>query len=364
MPRETHRRPARASRPVSGRVTALDVARRAGVSRSAVSRTMTVGASVSPLTRSKVLTAAAELGYQPNLMARSLMTQRTHLVALVMAQLRNPFFTEMIADFNAEFSRRGYQTMLFALSPEERVEEVVERALPYQPDGVVLVTCSLTPELAERCRARRLPVVVMNRPGDAFAPHVWIRGDAIGDQVAQLLLDEGRRRFVLLEFNQSEPLSGRSRSYIQRLLRASGVDVTVDYGGFDYQSGRAAALRLLRSPTPPDAIFCVNDLVALGALDAARMDLGLQVPRDLSIVGFSDIEQAGWRSHDLTTARIPVDALVQSVVDGMLQRIEEPETALADVLIDCPIMLRGTTLPPGGGRALAGPVDESAPGGN
>ena len=78
------------------------------------------------------------------------------------------------------------------------------------------------------------------------------------------------------------------------------------------------------------------------------------MPRDLSIVGFSDIEQAGWRSHDLTTARIPVDALVQSVVDGMLQQIEQPEQALADVLIDCPIMLRGTTLPPGGLQSAGG----------
>jgi DNA-binding LacI/PurR family transcriptional regulator len=277
-------------------------------------------------------------------MARSLMTQRTHLVALVMAQLRNPFFTEMIAAFNAEFSHRGYQTILLAVSPETRLDQVIERALPYQPDGVVLVTCSLTPDIAARCQARGLPVVVMNRPVDALAPHVWIRGEAVGAQVAQMLLAEGRKRVALLEFNPSEPLTGRSRSFMQELLRANGVAVTVDYGGFDYQSGRAAALRLLRSASPPDAIFCVNDLVALGVLDAARLDLGIAVPRDLSIVGFSDIEQASWSSHDLTTVRIPVDALVQSVVDAMLQRIEQPEAVVADVLVDCPVMIRGTTL--------------------
>ena len=332
------------------RVTASDVARLAGVSRSAVSRALTPGASIAGKTRDKVLAAAAELGYQPNLLARSLMTRQTRLIALVMAQLRNPFFTDMLGLFNRTFMAHGYQTLLLAAEGGPSVDEVLESVFQYQPDGAVLVSCSPSQALAERCSRDGMPLVVIDRGADGgfdqLVSHVWIRGDRVGLEVAECLLAEGRRRLALIEGHAGEPLSERARCFMERVLRAEGVSVQVEYGQYSYEGGYAAGLRLLRGGTPPDAVFCVADPMALGVVDAARNELGLCVPEALSVIGFSDIPAAAWRSHALTTARLPIAELVEHAASALLQRLEYPDTPASTLLLDCPLIRRGTTLPP------------------
>ena len=326
----------------SGRITALDVARLAGVSRSAVSRTLTEGASVAGETRRRVLEAAEQLGYRPNLMARSLMTQRSHAVALVMGHLRNPFFADMLGEFNEQLRARGYQTVLQTVSDDFTVEQAVEATLQYQLDGILMTTCHPSVELAARCRRHRLPVVVVDRTVVADSNQVWIQSDALGEAIAMRLLAEGRQRFALMEGFPGEAMSRRARSFMERVM-AAGKSLVVDYGGYYYEGGRDAARRLLRSAAPPDAMFCVSDPMALGAIDAARFDTTLQVPRDLSIVGFSDV--AAWPSYSLTTAKLPVREIVTRSIDTLLAHIEDPGRPAEQWLLDCPLIERGTTLP-------------------
>jgi DNA-binding LacI/PurR family transcriptional regulator len=323
-------------------VTALDVARLAGVSRSAVSRSMTAGASIASETRRRVLEAAEQLGYRPNLMARSLMTQRSQVVALLMGQLRNPFFADMLGEFTAQLRARGYQTLLQTVSPDFGIEEAVEAALQYQLDGLLMVSCSPSAELAARCRRHRLPVVVVDRTSVPESNQVWIRSEALGCAVAERLLAEGRRRFALVEGAPGEPLSRRARSFLQRVQQA-GLNVAIEYGGYYYDAGREAARRLLRSPTPPDALFCVTDPMALAAVDVARYETSLRVPEDLSIVGFSDVPTASWPSYALTTVRLPLREIVDRSVDMLLAHIDEPARAAEQALLDCPLVERGTT---------------------
>lgn len=333
----------------SRRVTASDVARLAGVSRSAVSRALTPGASISDKTREKVMAAAAELGYQPNLMARSLMTRQTRLIALVMAQLRNPFFTDMLGMFNRHFQERGYQTLLLAVEGPQGVDEVLESVFQYQPDGAVLVSCSPSLALAERCVRDGMPLVVIDRGADAaldqLATHVWIRSDRLGREVAERLLAEDRRRVALVEGYAGEPMSERARCFMARMLRAEGVSVQVEYGQYSYAGGYSAGLRLLQSADPPDAVFCISDPMALGVVDAARLELGIGVPEALSVVGFSDIPAAAWRSHALTTARLPIAELVEHAAEALLERVETPNKPVQTRLLDCPLIVRDTTLP-------------------
>jgi len=296
------------------------------------------------------MAAASQLGYQPNLLARGLMTGQTRLIALVMAQLRNPFFTDMLGLFNHHFQACGYQTLLLAVDGEHSVDEVLESVLKYQPDGAVLVSCTPSLTMAQRCVHDGMPLVIIDRSLDAaideLVTHVWIRSERLGREIAKCLLAEGRQRVALLEGYAEAPLSELARFFMQRMLGAEGVSVQVEHGQYSYEGGYAAGLRLLRSASPPDAVYCIADPMALGVIDAARMEFGLRVPEDLSVVGFSDIPAAAWRSHALTTAQLPIAELVEHAAEALLERLESPETPAKTVLLDCPLIRRGTTLPP------------------
>lgn len=305
---------------------------------------MTAGASVASETRRRVLEAAEQLGYRPNLMARSLMTQRSYVIALLMGQLRNPFFADILGEFTARLRARGYQTLLQTVSPEFGLEAAVDAALQYQLDGLVMVSCSPSAELAARCRRYRLPVVIVDRTGLPDSNQVWIDSDTLGRAVAERLLAEGRQRFALMEGAPGEPLSRRARSFMQRLQQA-GHGVAIEYGGYYYDAGREAARRLLRAPNPPDALFCVSDPMALAAVDVARYETSLRVPADLSIVGFSDVPVASWPSYSLTTIRLPLVDIVDRSVAMLLAHVEDPALPPTQALLDCPLIERGTTLP-------------------
>lgn len=327
-------------------MTALDVARLAGVSRSAVSRTLTEGASVASETRRRVLEAAEQLGYRPNLMARSLMTQRSQVVALLMGQLRNPFFADMLGEFTAQLRERGFQTLLQTVSPQFSLEAAVEAALQYQLDGILMVSCSPSGELVARCRRHRLPIVVVDRTSGPESNQVWIQSEALGSSVAERFLAEGRRRFALIEGVPGEGLSRRSRSFMQRVQQA-GHSVVIEYGGYYYDGGREAARRLLRGEAPPDAVFCVTDSMAMAVVDTARFETGLRVPQDLSIIGFSDVPVAAWPSYALTTARLPLREIVVRSIGMLLEHVEDPDRPPEQALLECPLVERGTTLPTG-----------------
>ena len=331
-------------------MTALDVARLAGVSRSAVSRTLTEGASVASETRRRVLEAAEQLGYRPNLMARSLMTQRSQVVALLMGQLRNPFFADMLGEFTAQLRASGYQTLLQTVSADFGLDSAVEAALQYQLDGILMVSCSPSTEVAARCRRHRLPVVVVDRTSVADTNQVWIRSEALGRAVAERLLAEGRQRLALIEGTPGEALSRRARSFMQRVQEA-GLGVTIEYGAYSYEGGAEAARRLLRGAIPADGIFCVTDPMALATVDVARFEANLRVPEDLSVVGFSDVPAAAWPSHALTTTRLPLREIVTRSVDMLLAHIGEPTRPAEQALLDCPLIERGTT------RRISGPAE-------
>jgi DNA-binding LacI/PurR family transcriptional regulator len=337
--------------PAGRRATSHDVASRAGVSRSAVSRTFTPGASVSPATRARVLAAAESLGYQPNLMARSLMTQRTHMVGLVMGQLRNPFFTDMLGQFEARCREQGFQTLLVTPGEDGSPDAAIEQALRYQIDGVVTVGAMPSKASVARCARARVPVVVIDR--DAAPPPaglVWIDSLALGREVAAVFRIEGRRRAAVIEGRAGEPPSTKARSFIAQWEAAGAGRVTLEHGDYTHAGGMAAALRLLAARNRPDAIFCVTDLMALGALDAARHELGVAVPAELSVIGFGDLPATGWPAYRLSTFRAPIDALVGTAVDELVTRIGRPRQTATRTLLACSFVRRHTTLP-----AAAGP---------
>jgi DNA-binding LacI/PurR family transcriptional regulator len=325
-------------------VTAQDVALRAGVSRSAVSRSFTPGASVAAETRARVLSAAHALGYQPNLMARSLMTQRSHLIALIMGQMRNPFFTDLLEGFNTRLQGLGFQTLLMTADDQASADRALDHALGYRIDGALTVAVSPSRVLAKRCTTAAVPLVALDRRRSAGGSTIWIDGEETGAQAAQRFVAEGRRRLGLIEGHGEELSSGgKSRGFIESAAKLGVAAPAISYGHFTYEGGFAAMRHLLQSGAPPDGVFCVNDLMAIGALDAARYEGGKRVPEDVSLIGFGDIPAAAWRNLRLTTLRIPLPELLDAAVDTLTARIADFRLKPVRIALPTELIERSTT---------------------
>ena len=308
------------------RASSYDVAALAGVSQSAVSRAFRPGAPVSEAVRRRVLAAAAELGFRPNAMARGLATSRSGIVAVAIGTIGNPIYPAVLDAFSREVSARGRQLLL--LTDLDDAEAVMGRVVQYGVDAVIVTASArLEPSraVARACAKAGIPAVLYNRVlPDLRAPAVVCANRAGGRLVADLLLRAGHRRFAFIGGpEETSTNTDRRDGFAARLAEAGLPPPALATGRYAYEAGQAAMLDLAARGVPPDALFCTNDLLAIGAMDAARRDLGLRVPEDLSVVGFDDVPMAAWESYALTTVaqRIGVMAaramdLAEAAMDG------------------------------------------------
>jgi DNA-binding LacI/PurR family transcriptional regulator len=310
----------------TGQSTSYDVAQRAGVSQSAVSRCFRPGSSISPKTRARVVAAARELGYFPNAMASGLITKQSNLVAVLISNLTNLYYPEVLAEITRRLSDHGIRVLLFALQAESEVDAMLDQVWRYRVDGAIVAARLSAVQLAEFAR-RRVPVVLYNRFGEGEAvPSVCC--DSVGGE--QQLVD----RLVAAGHNVFGIIAGPDDSYVsqervrgaQRRLHELSREALLVKGSFDYESGDAG-LRALMTMTDRklDALICANDLMAIGAIDCARTQFGLNVPQDLSIVGFDGVAPAMWASYRLSTVRQPVRRMTEAAVAMLMERIEDPE---------------------------------------
>lgn len=307
------------------RPTSYDVARLAGVSQSAVSRCFRPGNSLSAEKRKAILKVAAKLGYEPNVFASSLITNRSNLVAVLISNLTNLYYPQVLAELTQRLDAQGIRVLLFALQNESDVGNVLPQIWRYRVDGAI-AAARLTSEHLAQFERHRVPVVLYNRNAENDAvPSVFC--DSLGGE--RLLVDRlvaaGHKRFAIL--------AGPEDSYVSNqrvegaLARLAHYDLTplVLPGRFDHESG-AKGLRAAMAMTPrPDALICANDLMAIGAIDTARDEFDLVIPDDISIVGFDGVEPAAWPSYRLTTIRQPVRRMTEAAVTMLLERIASPE---------------------------------------
>ncbi len=310
------------------RVTSVDVARRAGVSQSTVSRTFNLDARISDETRQRVLAAAQELGYKPNAIARSLITRSTGIIGIVMADMLAPFYPYVLQKFTARFQASGRQVMLFNITPEQEMKDALPMAMQYQVDGVIITSATLSSALANECARRGLPVILFNRYArTANVSAVSCDNEHGARMVVDHLLSRGHKRLAFVSGkHDTSTNTDRERGFIEQ-LKVHGIDKWLyEPGGeYTYEAGRYATLRLMQCENPPDAIFCANDSVAIGAMDAIRFDLGLRVPQDVSVVGFDDIPQAALPTYNLTTVQQRVDEMIDLAIDLLDRRLENPD---------------------------------------
>lgn len=308
-------------------VTSVEVARLAGVSQATVSRVFSANNLVADETTAKVRQAARTLGYQPNAIARSLITRRTDMIGIVMAEITSPFYPYVLEKITQRLHESGKRVLLFTTGPDDDVDETLQDVLKYQVDGLIVANATLSSALVRECAKRGTPLMLFNRyVRGAQASAVCCDNVAGGQLVADLLIQAGHKRLAYIagKANTSTNVD-RERGFRERLQELAYGPFLREAGEYTYESGYAAAKRLLNRDDPPDAIFCANDITALGALDAAR-DLGVAIPSDLSIVGFDDIPAASWTAYLLTTVRQPVNTMIDMSVRLLLERIVAPET--------------------------------------
>lgn len=328
----------------SRRVTLADVAERAGVSRSAVSRSFTEGASIATETRRKVLTAAKELGYSPNILARSLTTRSTKLIGLTADNFANPVLLVMLNEFTRLIQDKGYVPLLINLSGETRPGPSIERLKQYAVDGVIVASSTLPTSFAVAFREAGLPVVHSfgRYAGESHAHVVGVDNVYCGQLAAETLLEHGYRRLGFLGGPETAiSTKDRERGFCETLAESS-IGVSVSYAAaYSYDAGYAEMARLIAEDALPEAFFCGDDLLAIGAIDALA-EAGLKVPQDVGIIGMNDMDMTRWRSIGLTTIRQPVSAIIEASVDLLLASIAAPDAAPETRLLSCEVVLRNT----------------------
>jgi LacI family transcriptional regulator, galactose operon repressor len=320
--------------------TSHDVARAAGVSQPTVSRALRGDPRVAEVTRRRVARAAARLGYVASDRGRSLSTRRSGRIAVVVDDLDNPFYLELLDALHDRLERAD--TRMVVLTPHRNDPLRVERLLDGSVDAVVLTTTTLDSPLPAELRARRFPFVLLNRVVDGLdADSCTVDNEAGGAEVARALLGLGHTRVGAL-FGPPNTSTGRDREHGFRAGAGAALpDQLVRHGPFAFAYGHDAIGELLAARNPPTAVFCANDVVALGALNAAR-GLGVDVPEDLGIVGFDDISMAGWELVRLTTVRQDLRRMGEVAVELVLDRLAEPDRKARKVVLPAELVWRAT----------------------
>lgn len=326
-------------------VTLKEVAELAGVSRSAVSRTFTEGASVSTKTRSKVEKAAAKLGYSPNILARGLTTRSTKLIGLVSNNFHNPIFLEVFDLFTRKLQERGLRPLLVNLSDETDAGASVRMLRQYSVDGVLVASSTLPPAFSEAFKDAGLPVV--NSFGrHSASPHVHVVGvDNVecGRIAARELLGRGYKRISFLGGPESATSTeDRLAGFREVLSAAPGIVFNHSFAAaYSFQAGRAEMQRLIAEGPPAEAYFGGDDVLSIGALSAIR-DAGLSVPDDIGFIGFNDMEMAGWENINLTTIHQPIRQIIDSSIELMVSMLDNPDRFPEARLFPCHVVERGT----------------------
>ncbi|WP_312364884.1 LacI family DNA-binding transcriptional regulator [Ensifer sp.] len=311
-----------------GFVTAEEVAKRAGVSRSAVSRTFTPGASVSQAVRRKVLKAARELGYRVNRLAQGLNNDRSNLIGVVGTNLSAPFISRQLDLLSIGLLRRGLQCLLLnAADARKDIAPLIELLFEFRAQAIVVLSGEPPSSIVDECIANGVRLILVNQRLDRTDTNMVLSDDSHGADLAALRLMSAKCKKVAVVSSASQtPAQVRRATAFSQRMQTAGIEVVAwSDGPTGYESGYQAGCELLRDKKI-DGAFCVTDLLALGFLDAARIEMQRRVPEDLSIIGFDDIPQAGWKSYELTTIVQSLTTLTDNVLTAL--ETDEPATRL------------------------------------
>lgn len=343
------------------RIRLQDVAERAGVSIKTVSNVVNGKGAITPETRQRVEEAVAHLKYRPNVAARHLRQGRSGMIAVALPELTQPYFAEIASELVRAAQARQITVLLNQTGGEAASEQAISDGIDMPlMDGLIMSPLALTAaDLRHRTDAARLVLLGEHVGDDSPFPHVAMDNRAAAAAATAHLASLGRRRIAAIGAKlpagpdnalPQETAELRLEGY-RRALDTAGLpwdpDLVQTVREFHRADGAEAMHALLALPEPPDAVFCFNDLLALGALRALR-DHGLQAPDDVAVVGIDDIEEGRFSSPSLTTIAPDKRAIAETALALLLERHTEPDHEPRTILVDYELVVRESTAGTGG----------------
>jgi LacI family transcriptional regulator len=316
--------------------TIKDVARHAGVSVGTVSRVISKTAEVKQPLRERVEAAIQDLGYRPNLAARALRTKRIESIGLVVPDVTNPFFAQLAKHVESEATQRGLTVMLVNTNDDKVLENThLAALLAHAPRGIIVVAAASGQDYSLESET---PFVAVDRQFMSY-PVITTDNTVAAALAADHLHSLGHRRVMYISGSADADISAVRQSGFEARLNALGtpddpVSIETQEGRFDYKSGEVIGRQILsrRADLRPTAIACGSDQIAIGVLRAAH-DMGVEVPKELSVVGFDDIDIGNLVVPHLTTIRQPIEDLAKHAVELLLSGARDCETLLQAKLV-------------------------------
>lgn len=340
---------------MSAEVGLKEVALRAGVSPSTASNALSGARYVSEETRQRVFAIAEELKYRPNLVARGLRRQETRTIALLVADIANPYYPAVARAIHDKVGAKGYVSLIGNTDGDPDAEvRVLEEMRSRAVDGVIMSTMALGPDRIRSVLGPIIPLVLLTGETLMTPDHATrtLRADEVGTddaigirEAVTHLLKKGIRDIGFVSGPvDSIPGSGRLLRFREAMVDA-GVNVREEWiaftPGYTLEAGVEGAERLLMRPDRPGAIMCANDLIAIGVLEAAR-DNQLAVPTDLAVIGFDDIPTAKHVSPRLTTIINPATLVGYACADTLMHRMEQPSSPFEHTSLPTHLIVRGS----------------------
>lgn len=319
-------------------LTSRDVARIAGVSQATVSRVLTHSPSVAPATADRVREALERVGYQPNAAARAMRSRRSGTVGVVTENLSNPFYPELLRALGAELQRYDLRMILWDAETGPGLDAAVEAIEQHLVDGLLFTAATEHSQPFRRAVSKGAPMVLVNRKiDDCPCDQVVSNNAEAAATIARYFLSHGRQTLRMIKGpDDAATARERLRGFVAGAA-GCGIAVTEESfaaSDFSHQGGMQAVQSLLSHSPQTDAIFCANDAIAFGAIDALRLS-GRKVPADVWVVGYDDVEMAAWPIFGLTTARQSLGEMASVAIRMLWDRIDDaakPKSARQELL--------------------------------
>lgn len=331
------------------RVSSVDVAREAGVSQATVSRVFNnkKGTNVSEETVEKIMAAAEKLGYRPSVIARSLQENQTNIIGIINRRFDSSFHMQSLDLFSQQLQKQGYSTLLLNLPSDGSMDSALHKALEYQVDGIIITSVKLSSHLVEDCIKYDTPVVQYNRYSIyQDVDSVCLDNYKAGAEVGSYLVETGHTQIAYVSGNPDSSTSIDRKKGLESVLSRSGQSLYREYlGELTHESGCAAADAFFADTDRalwPDAVFCMTDELATGLIDQARMVYGVNIPEDVSVVGFDDAPLSRWPQYDLTTISQPIETMVTETLEILIDSILYEKSGVVKKMIPGALVKRST----------------------
>ncbi|MFP7254451.1 LacI family DNA-binding transcriptional regulator [Terribacillus goriensis] len=302
--------------------SAIEVAKLANVSQSTVSRVFTPGASVSEKTRIKVMKAAEELNYQPNALARGLITKKTNMIGLAMKDIQNPFYHEVLGLFTKKLKEKGYSVLFVYTENEEIQQEEINHFLEYNVEAIIVTDALLSSNVVTRLKANNIPVILFNRHDKDLECHSVVCDNVnASKKIGAYIYDLGVQDIVFITGKVNTSTSRDRQKGFTEFFKDKNTDITILEGDYTYEKSFFLTRDLIQKGNTPEVIFGANDITALGALDALK-ECSVHVPEQTMVIGFDDIKMSSWPNYSLSTWAQPIKEMVETTIE-LITRKEE-----------------------------------------